>query len=92
MAVKKIKKATKAKKATTKKKSAPKNADKVMVENAVKRLSADFKKAKTKLLKAEKDIKDFIKKNPKKAARIAAGVGTAVGLGIAAAIIKHKKK
>ena len=63
-----------------------------MVNKAVKRLETDFKKAKQKLMKAEKDLKSYVKKNPKKAARVAAGVGTAIGVGIAAAIIKHKKK
>jgi Na+-transporting methylmalonyl-CoA/oxaloacetate decarboxylase gamma subunit len=44
------------------------------------------------LVKSEKDIKQYIDKNPEKAKLIAAGLGTALSAAIAAAVIKHKRR
>lgn len=84
-----------AKKKTVKKTVKPKtflDKEKEAVQKAKKVLELDFKKAKAKLIKAEKDLKNFVHKNPKKAMQIAAGIGTAIAVGITAAVLKHKKK
>lgn len=47
---------------------------------------------KKKFKAAELKVNNAIKKNPKKAALIAAGVGAAVGAAITAAIMLRKKK
>lgn len=86
------------KKKAAKKKAAPRNElglsqeDMKKIGAARKKLEAEFKKAKKKLEKAEKDMKVFLKKNPKKAGKIAAGVGAVIAAGITAAVVKHKKK
>jgi len=57
-----------------------------------KKLKADFKKARDKLAKSEKEVGRYIEQNPKKAVAVAAGLGAALAAGIAATMIKHKKK
>ena len=81
------------KKACVKPKTTKKPADiKKIILQAKKKSRIEFKKAKAKLIKAEKDIEKFIEKNPKKAAAIAAGVGATIAAGITAALTRHKKK
>jgi ABC-type sugar transport system substrate-binding protein len=52
----------------------------------------ELKKAKAELTKAGKKVEDFVKKNPEKAAIIAAGVGAAVGAAITGLLTKKAKK
>ena len=58
---------------------------------AKKKAQASLSDAKKKLLKAEKDVGDFVEHNPKKAVAIAVGIGAAIGAAIVE-IAKHKKK
>ena len=57
---------------------------------AKKSAKQSFADAKKKLAKAEKDVDRYIEKNPKKAVAIAAGVGAAVGAGLAFLMRRHK--
>jgi len=59
---------------------------------AKKKAEDTFKATKIKLVKAEKDIKKYVEKNPKKAAAIAAGIGAVIGATITSALMKTKKK
>ena len=66
--------------------------EKAKLMEVKKKLQAEFKVAKAKLIKAEKDMMDYVHKNPEKSAGIAAGVGAAIGAGIAAVVMRKKKK
>jgi len=57
-----------------------------------KAVQGHLKKVKAKLRDAEKKVHVAMKKNPEKAALIAAGVGVAIGAAVTAAILRHKKK
>lgn len=57
---------------------------------AKKKTKAAIENARGRLLKAEKDIKNYVNKNPKKAAAIAAGIGAAVGAIVVSAMKKKK--
>jgi len=59
---------------------------------AKKRIKADFNKARAKISEVEQHAENYVAKNPKKAAAIAAGVGAVIGAAIAAYWMKHKKK
>jgi len=52
----------------------------------------EIAKAKVELAKAGKKVEAYIKKNPEKAAIIAAGIGAAVGAAITSLVVKKKKK
>ncbi len=73
-----------------KKKSSKFNATKKDIENAKRKTKIAIENARKKLLKAEGDMKNYINKNPKKAAAIAAGIGIAVGAIVASAMKKRK--
>ena len=60
--------------------------------HARKKVEDTFKATKIKIAKAEKDIKKYVEKNPKKAAAIAVGAGAVVGVAIASALIKTRKR
>ncbi len=60
--------------------------------HAKKKAEDTFKATKIKIAKAEKDIKKYVEKNPKKAAAIAVGIGAVVGAAVASALMKTKKK
>ncbi|MEK6937446.1 MAG: hypothetical protein AABX04_00235 [Nanoarchaeota archaeon] len=47
---------------------------------------------KVKLKEAQVKVHNAMKKNPEKAALIAAGVGVAIGAAVTAIIMRHKKK
>jgi len=55
-------------------------------------LKNEFVKARTQLQKTENDLENYIKKNPKKAAAIAAGIGAVIATGINAVISRRKKR
>ena len=57
---------------------------------AKKKAKASLSDAKKQLLKAEKDVENFVEHNPKKAVAIAVGIGAAIGAAITA-IAEHKK-
>ena len=57
---------------------------------ARKKAKESFAKARTKLMHAEKQVVNYVEKNPKKAAAIAAGVGAAIGAAIALAAKRRK--
>lgn len=59
---------------------------------AIATAKKDIAKAKAKLMDAEKKVAGYAKKNPKQAMLIAAGVGAAVGAGVALALSRMKKK
>ena len=59
---------------------------------AIATAKKEIAKAKAKLMDAEKKVSGYAKKNPKKAMLIAAGVGAAVGAGVALALSRMKKK
>ena len=61
------------------------------VASAKKKAKASISDAKKKLLKAEKEVENFVEHNPKKAVAIAVGIGAAIGAAIVE-IAKHKKK
>ena len=60
------------------------------IDFARKKTEIALKSARIKLLKAEKDVRKYVNKNPRKAAAIAAGIGVAVGAAIASAMRKKK--
>ena len=60
------------------------------VESAKRKTEAAIKNAKVKLVKAEREIKNYIGKNPKKAAAIATGIGIAIGAAVASAMKKKR--
>ena len=49
-------------------------------------------KAKAKIMEVDKKVTGYAKKNPEKAMLIAAGIGAAVGAGVALALSRMKKK
>lgn len=51
----------------------------------------ELKRAKVEMAKAARKVEDYIKKNPQKAAMVAAGIGAAVGAAIALGKKKKKK-
>ena len=51
-----------------------------------------LKNLKAKLKQVELKAHNAMKKNPEKAALIAAGIGAVVGAAVTAAIMRHKKK
>ncbi|MFH0701435.1 MAG: hypothetical protein V2A62_03280 [Candidatus Woesearchaeota archaeon] len=55
-------------------------------------LKGHLKNVKVKLKQAQVKVHNAMKKNPEKAALIAAGVGVAIGAAVTAAIMRHKKK
>ena len=57
---------------------------------AKKQVQYEFKKAKTKLNKAQQHTERYIAKNPKQATAIAVGVGAAIGAAITAYLMKKK--
>ncbi len=99
--VKKVVKKNPVKKKVVKKKcgSVCKAKKSIMTSAALKKLKAyekkalaDIKIAKSKMIKAEQDVKKFAKTHPERAALIAAGVGAAIGTAITLAIKKSAKK
>ncbi len=58
---------------------------KKIVQSQIKKVSVKFKQAEVKVHKA-------MKKNPEKAALIAAGIGAVIGAAVTAAIMHKKKK
>ncbi len=60
------------------------------VSVAKKKAEQTFRAARSKLLKAETNMKRYVEKNPRKAAAIAAGIGVAVGAAVAAAMRKKR--
>ncbi len=80
-------------KKTVKKKAASKaGSAKSKAGSEMKKFEAKAKKeiasAKKKLVAAEKKVEAYVRKNPKKAALIAAGVAAAIGIAVA----RHMKK
>jgi ElaB/YqjD/DUF883 family membrane-anchored ribosome-binding protein len=59
---------------------------------AIATAKKEIAKAKAKIAEAEKKVMAYAKKNPKKAMLIAAGVGAAIGAGVALALSRMKKK
>ena len=57
---------------------------------AKKKTEVALRNAKERLTRAEKEIKRYIKKNPKKATLIAAGIGAAIGAAIGKSLKKSK--
>lgn len=61
------------------------------LELAKAKAEAELKKVEKELEKAAKTVKDYVSKNPEKAAAISAGVGAAIGAALAF-LVKGKKK
>jgi ElaB/YqjD/DUF883 family membrane-anchored ribosome-binding protein len=51
----------------------------------------ELKRAQVEMAKAAKKVEEIIKKNPEKAAIVAAGIGAAVGAAITALVTRKKK-
>ena len=52
----------------------------------------ELKRAKVEMTKAAKKVEAYIKKNPEKAAMIAAGIGAAVGAAITSMVAGKRRK
>ncbi|MFH1592427.1 MAG: hypothetical protein ABIB47_03615 [Candidatus Woesearchaeota archaeon] len=65
------------------KKTHPKTKD-----SAVKKAKKEYRALKKKFTQTEKKVREYIKKNPKKAALIAGMAATAIGLGLRKALKK----
>ncbi len=59
---------------------------------AIATAKKEIAKAKVKIAEAEKKVTAYARKDPKKAMLIAAGVGAAIGAGVALALSRMKKK
>ena len=73
-----------------KKKTAKFKISKKDIENAKRKTEIAIKNAKVKLIRAEREIKNYVEKNPKKAAAIATGIGIAIGAVVASAMKKKR--
>lgn len=62
------------------------------VSAAKSRLKAEFSRARAALAREEKALGKYVQKNPRKSVAVAAGIGAVIAGGIAAAVIKHKRK
>ena len=62
------------------------------MEKAQKMVERNLVKAKKEIAKAEKNVVDYIKKNPEKSAAIAAGIGAALGAAATAFLKSGGKK
>jgi ElaB/YqjD/DUF883 family membrane-anchored ribosome-binding protein len=65
---------------------------KKLEKKAIATAKKEIAKAKVKIAEAEKKVTAYAKKNPKQAMLIAAGVGAAVGAGVALALRRMKRK
>ncbi|MBS3176435.1 hypothetical protein J4457_04320 [Candidatus Woesearchaeota archaeon] len=66
-------------------------ATKTKLKKFQEKAKANLQTAKKKFVAAEQKTRAYVRKNPEKAALIAAAIGAAIGAGVAAALRRRKK-